>query len=112
MFAMYTGSVSFTLNTITWFLPRHIDPLIYSGQFKLLEVHMGVDGQRLEPPEIAARRYSLTVNDVYIIVEIPIGAVGGYFKVSSTTNYLFNLYFFLLWMLKPSLHGLTRYRLL
>ncbi|KAE8286758.1 hypothetical protein D5F01_LYC14707 [Larimichthys crocea] len=70
------GSVSFTLNTITWFLPRHIDPLIYSGQFKLLEVHMGVDGQRLEPPEIAARRYSLTVNDVYIIVEIPIGAVG------------------------------------
>lgn len=45
---------------------------------------MGVNGQRLEPAEMAARRYSLTVNDIYIIVEIPIGAVGGYFKVSGT----------------------------
>lgn len=43
---------------------------------------MGVNGQKLEPAEMAARRYSLTVNDVYIVVEIPIGAVGGYFKVS------------------------------
>lgn len=76
------GSVSFTPNTITWFLPRHIDPSISSGQFKLLEVHMGVNGQRLEPAEMARRRYSLTVNDVYIITEIPIGADGGYFKVS------------------------------
>lgn len=45
---------------------------------------MGVNGQRLEPTEMAARRYSLTVNDVYIIVEIPVGAVGGYFKVSGS----------------------------
>lgn len=45
---------------------------------------MGVDGQRLDPAEMAARGYTLSVNDVYIVVEIPIGAVGGYFKVSGT----------------------------
>ncbi|TMS12097.1 Zona pellucida sperm-binding protein 2 [Larimichthys crocea] len=110
------GSVSFTLNTITWFLPRHIDPLIYSGQFKLLEVHMGVDGQRLEPPEIAARRYSLTVNDVYIIVEIPIGAVGGYFKShvqdgQYLTSYTIEPMLELLWT-EDSINEDTRYKVL
>ncbi|XP_056284521.1 uncharacterized protein LOC130202792 [Pseudoliparis swirei] len=74
------GSVSFTPHSLSWFLPRHIDPLIFSGQFKLLEVHMGVDGQRLDLAEVANRRYSLSVNDIYIIIEIPVGAVGGHFK--------------------------------
>ncbi len=45
---------------------------------------MGVNGERLDAAEMAARRYSLTVNDIYIIVEIPVGAVGGNFKVSCT----------------------------
>ncbi|XP_034383630.1 uncharacterized protein LOC117727433 [Cyclopterus lumpus] len=74
------GSVSFTPHSLSWFLPRHIDPLILSGQFKLLEVHMGVDGQRLDAAEMTDRRYSLSVNDIYIIIEIPVGAVGGHFK--------------------------------
>uniref|UniRef100_A0A3Q3KDK6 ZP domain-containing protein n=1 Tax=Monopterus albus TaxID=43700 RepID=A0A3Q3KDK6_MONAL len=74
------GSVSFTQNTITWYLPWHIDPLISSGQFKLLEVHMGVDGQRLDAAEMAARQYSMSVSGAYVIIEIPIGAVGGYYK--------------------------------
>lgn len=43
---------------------------------------MGIDGQRLDTGEMAARQYAVTVNDVHIIVEIPIGAVGGHFKVS------------------------------
>lgn len=81
---MCAGSVAFTPNSITWFLPRHIDPLVSSGQFQLMEVHMGVDGQRLTPAEMAARGYSLSVNDIHVIVEIPIGAVGGYSKVSNT----------------------------
>ncbi|XP_069014802.1 uncharacterized protein [Embiotoca jacksoni] len=74
------GSVSFTPKTITWYLPCRIDPLISSGQFKLLEVHMGIDGQRLNPAELHARQYSMSVNDVHVVVEIPVGAVGGYFK--------------------------------
>uniref|UniRef100_A0A7N8YKA6 Uncharacterized LOC113137211 n=1 Tax=Mastacembelus armatus TaxID=205130 RepID=A0A7N8YKA6_9TELE len=65
---------------VTWYLPWHIDPLISSDQFKLLEVYMGIDGQRLNATEMAARQYSMSANDMYIIVEIPVGAVGGYFK--------------------------------
>ena len=82
-----TGSVSFTPNMITWFLPRHIDPLISSGQSKLLEVHMGIDGQRLDAAEMAARQYSLSINDLHIVIGIPVGAVGGYFKVSGTETW-------------------------
>lgn len=43
---------------------------------------MGIDGSRLDPAELAARGYSLTVDNVYIILEIPFGAVGGHVKVS------------------------------
>ncbi|XP_068610217.1 uncharacterized protein [Brachionichthys hirsutus] len=73
------GSVSFTARTITWLLPRRVDPLV-SGRSDLLEVHMGVDGGRLEPAEMAARRYSLSVSDAHVVLEIPVGAAGGYFK--------------------------------
>ncbi|KAK9531422.1 hypothetical protein VZT92_010849 [Zoarces viviparus] len=74
------GSVFFTPDSISWFLPRNIEPLTSSGQFELLEVHMGVDGQRLNVAEMAARHYSLSVNNVYILTKIPVGAVGGHFK--------------------------------
>lgn len=73
--------MSFTDKVIRWILPKRIDPLLSSGQFTLLEIHMGVNGQRLDAEEMAVRGYALTVNDVYIVVEIPIGAVGGYYKV-------------------------------
>uniref|UniRef100_G3P5P7 ZP domain-containing protein n=1 Tax=Gasterosteus aculeatus aculeatus TaxID=481459 RepID=G3P5P7_GASAC len=86
------GSVSFTPHSISWFLPRRIDPLISSGQFKLLEVHMGVDGQRLDVAKMAARRYSMSVNDLYIITEIPIGAVGGHFKSRVQDGQYFTAY--------------------
>ena len=67
---------------ITWTLPWHIDPLVSSKKFRLLEVHMGIDGQRLATSEMAVRQYAISVNEIYIIIEIPVGAVGGYFKVS------------------------------
>ncbi|KAF3850008.1 hypothetical protein F7725_019727 [Dissostichus mawsoni] len=70
------GGVYFTETSIRWFLPRRIDPLIYSKHFRLLEVNMGVDGRKLEATEVSARNYSLTVDDLYVIVEIPIGAAG------------------------------------
>lgn len=43
---------------------------------------MGVNNQRMDAAEMAAKRYSMSVSDMHIIVEIPVGAVGGYFKVS------------------------------
>lgn len=68
---------------------------------------MGVDSQRLEPAEMAARRYSLTVNDVHIIIEIPVGAVGGYFKV-----FLFVLPPVSCIKLMPGLHvGINHYKI-
>ncbi|MEQ2159266.1 hypothetical protein GOODEAATRI_021099 [Goodea atripinnis] len=74
------GSVFFTQNTITWYLPRQIDPMISSGQFNLLEVHFGINGQRLGAVEMQAREYSVALNDFYIVTELPIGGVGGYYK--------------------------------
>ncbi|XP_036943052.1 uncharacterized protein LOC119012925 [Acanthopagrus latus] len=110
------GSVSFTPNAISWFLPRHIDPLVSSGQFRLLEVHMGVDGQRLDPAEMAARGYTLSVNDVYIVVEIPIGAVGGYFKSHVQDDHYYTYYAIepmleVLWT-EETTHEDTRYKVL
>ena len=65
-------------------MPKHIDPLISAGRFRLMEVHMGVNGQRLDAEEMAARQYSLIINDVHIITKMPVGAIGGYMKVCFT----------------------------
>ncbi|CAL8392189.1 unnamed protein product [Arctogadus glacialis] len=81
-----TGGFSVTDDTISWFMPRHIDPLISADRFKLLEVHMGVNGQRLDAEEMAARQYTLVINDVHIITKIPVGAIGGYMKVCLTLS--------------------------
>uniref|UniRef100_A0A3B5R3D0 Uncharacterized LOC102233503 n=1 Tax=Xiphophorus maculatus TaxID=8083 RepID=A0A3B5R3D0_XIPMA len=67
-------------NTITWYLPWQMDPMTSSGQFNLLEVHFGVNGQRLDAVEMQAREYSVALNDFYIVTELPIGGVGGYYE--------------------------------
>lgn len=56
-------------------------PMVSSGQFNLLEVHFGINGQRLDAAEIQAREYSVALNDFYIVTELPIGGVGGHYKV-------------------------------
>ncbi|XP_057679147.1 uncharacterized protein LOC130907748 isoform X1 [Corythoichthys intestinalis] len=80
------GSVYFTQNMISWFLPTRIDPLISSGQFRLLEVHMGVDGKRLDSAKMVARHINMTVDDMYIVLHIPIGAPGGFFTSQVRDN--------------------------
>ncbi|KAA8583106.1 hypothetical protein FQN60_015652, partial [Etheostoma spectabile] len=110
------GSVSFTPNTINWILPRNIDPLMSSGQFKLLEVHMGVDGQRLTTAEMAARQYVLSVTDVHIVITIPVGAVGGHFKShvqdgQYLTTYTIAPMLELLWT-EDTAHEDTRYKVI
>ena len=76
------GAVAFTPEVITWYMPKHIDPLFSSDAFTMLEVYMGIDAKRLNTEEMAARNYSVLVTEAHIIVAIPVGAVGGYFKVS------------------------------
>uniref|UniRef100_A0A665WE19 Uncharacterized LOC115038229 n=1 Tax=Echeneis naucrates TaxID=173247 RepID=A0A665WE19_ECHNA len=109
-------SVSFTPDTITWYLPCQVDPLISSGQFKLLEVHMGVDGQRLDAAEMAARQYTLFLNDLHVVVQIPVGAAGGHFKSHVQDNQYFTSYMVtpmveLLWT-EDDTHEETRYKVL
>ncbi|XP_039874176.1 uncharacterized protein LOC120725377 isoform X2 [Simochromis diagramma] len=70
-------SVSFTPTMITWRLPQRIDPLMSSGRVQLLEVYLGINGQTLDPTQMPAK---LSADDSYIIVQIPVGADGGYFK--------------------------------
>nr|ANO39570.1 zona pellucida protein ZPAX2 isoform 1 [Chionodraco hamatus] len=96
------GGVFFTETSIRWFLPRRIDPMIHSKHFRLLEVNMGVDGRKLEATEMSARNYSLTLDDLYIIVEIPIGAAGCHIKSHALdgqyfTSYMNELMLELLW---------------
>ncbi|XP_072305800.1 uncharacterized protein [Eucyclogobius newberryi] len=74
------GGLSFSEVSIRWFLPRRITPLLSEGQFTLLGVGLGVNGQRLGDADLKARGYSLTVSDPYIMVEIPIGAEGGHYE--------------------------------
>uniref|UniRef100_A0A8C5BZE3 ZP domain-containing protein n=1 Tax=Gadus morhua TaxID=8049 RepID=A0A8C5BZE3_GADMO len=88
----FAGGFSVTDNTISWFMPRHIDPLISADGFKLLEVHMGVNGQRLDAEEMAARQYTLVINDVHIITKIPVGAIGGYMKSAVKDNEYYTSY--------------------
>ncbi|XP_074542014.1 uncharacterized protein LOC141802364 [Halichoeres trimaculatus] len=107
------GSVSVSENTISWYLPQQIDPLI-SDQFYLLEVHMGVNGQRLDPAEMAARGYSLSVTDTHIVVKIPVGAVGGFVKShvrggQYLTSYTIEPMLEILWV-EDSSHEDTRYK--
>ncbi|KAK5930057.1 hypothetical protein CesoFtcFv8_000256 [Champsocephalus esox] len=96
------GGVSFTETSIRWFLPRRIDPLICPKHFRLLEANMGVNGRKLEASEISARNYSLTLDDLYVIVEIPIGAAGCQIKSHALdgqyfTSYMIELMLELLW---------------
>ncbi|KAK5903404.1 hypothetical protein CgunFtcFv8_007187 [Champsocephalus gunnari] len=96
------GGVFFTETSIRWFLPRRIAPLICPKHFRLLEVNMGVNGRKLEASEISARNYSLTLDDLYVIVEIPIGAAGCQIKSHVQdgqyfTSYMNELMLELLW---------------
>ncbi|XP_028253048.1 uncharacterized protein LOC114428649 [Parambassis ranga] len=110
------GSVSFSSNTITWYVPRHIDPLISSSDFQLLEVHVGLDGQRITFADMEARQFSMSVNDMLIILEIPVGAAGGFFQSHVQDNqylisYTIEPMLELLWT-EDAAHKDTRYKVL
>uniref|UniRef100_A0A3Q3B3F3 Uncharacterized LOC108233398 n=2 Tax=Kryptolebias marmoratus TaxID=37003 RepID=A0A3Q3B3F3_KRYMA len=111
---MQEGSVFFTETTITWYLPRQPDPVITSGQFNLLAVHFGINGQRLNAAEMQAQQYTVSVNDFFIVTEIPIGAVGGYYKSHTKDDQYFISYMIepmleLLWA-EETTHEDTRYK--
>lgn len=73
---------------ITWRVPRHITPLV-SLDVEILEVHLGINGRKLSPAEMASRNYTMTLTESHIVVEIPIGAPDGYYKVGDVSLHLF-----------------------
>lgn len=75
-----TGGILFTDEFISWHIPRRVTPLT-EGKVKIVELYMGINGQRLEKAQIAARGYSLSTTEFHIVVDIPVGSPDGYYKV-------------------------------
>lgn len=80
-----TGGVLFSENVISWHVPRRLTPLM-DGSFKILEMHMGINGQRLDKSQMATRGYTLSTTDFHIVVEIPVGSPDGYYKVGKSLD--------------------------
>lgn len=81
-----TGLV-FTEEMITWYVPRCIHPLLASNDCKTLEVHMGIDGERLGEADMASRGYTMTATDAHIIIKLPVGGPDGYYKSRVQDHY-------------------------
>ncbi|XP_034555951.1 zona pellucida protein AX 1 isoform X2 [Notolabrus celidotus] len=84
-----TGGVLFTEDAISWHVPRRVTPLI-DGGFKIIEMHMGINGQRLDHSQMATQGYTLTTTDFHIIIEIPVGSPDGYYK-SHAPDYQYHI---------------------
>lgn len=80
MLLSLTGGALFNDDTISWHVPRHVTPLVDSS-FEIVEMHMGISGQRLDSSQMATRGYTLTVTDFHIVIEMPVGSPDGYCKV-------------------------------
>ncbi|XP_020497136.2 uncharacterized protein zpax1 [Labrus bergylta] len=80
-----TGGVLFTEDGISWHVPRRVTPLI-DGAFKIIEMHMGINGQRLDKSQMAKLGYTLSTTDFHIIIVIPVGSPDGYFKSHAPDN--------------------------
>lgn len=55
-------------------------------KFKILEMYMGINGQRLDKSRMAARGYTLYTTDFHIVIEIPVGSPDGYYKVGKSLD--------------------------
>lgn len=54
---------------------------LVDSSFKILEMHMGINGQKLDESQMTARGYTLSATEFHIVVELPVGAPDGYYKV-------------------------------
>lgn len=64
-------------------MPYRITPLL-DGTFKVVEMHMGINGQRLDKAQMSTWGYKLATTEFHIIIEIPIGVPDGYYKVGGS----------------------------
>ncbi|XP_077567649.1 zona pellucida protein AX 1 [Stigmatopora nigra] len=89
MAACPTGGVLFTEDMISWHVPRRVTPLL-DGTVKILEMYMGINGQRLDRRQMATRGYTLSATDFHIVLEIPVGSPDGYNK-SHAPDYQYHM---------------------
>ncbi|CAL8315674.1 unnamed protein product [Lota lota] len=110
-----TGGVTIADDVISWNIPRYITPLV-NGRVKILEMHMGINGQRLDKAQMVSMGYTLSSTEYHLVIEIPIGSPDGYFK-SHAPDYQYHLTYTvepmleLLWTAKESQSD-TRYKVL
>ncbi|CAL8392199.1 unnamed protein product [Arctogadus glacialis] len=109
------GGVTVNDGTISWNIPRYITPLL-TGRVKILEMHMGINGKRLDKAQRASRGYTLSSTEYHLVIELPIGSPDGYFK-SHAPDYQYHLSYTvepmleLLWIAKDTQSD-TRYKVL
>ncbi|NWW64145.1 ZP2 protein, partial [Ifrita kowaldi] len=90
--------VDYANKTITWTVPKYVPPLSAGAtSFKDVLVEAGVDLHKLSAKEMASRKYVLLNELNAIMMKIPIGAEGGYYKTSVSngqlgTKYSINLF--------------------
>ncbi|NXS64736.1 ZP2 protein, partial [Pandion haliaetus] len=108
--------VDYTNKTITWTVPKYIQPLsTRATSFKDVLVEAGVDLHKLSAKEMASRKYVL-LNDLNAItMKIPIGAEGGYYKTSVSSGqhgakYTINLFLEHQW--EDNKCGLTKHTII
>lgn len=81
--------MDYTNKTIIWTVPKYIQPLSTGAtSFKDVLVEAGVDLCKLSAKEMASRKYVLSNDLNAITMKIPIGAEGGYYKVSDLSKVL------------------------
>ncbi|KAM6906798.1 uncharacterized protein PEZ65_017949 [Lycodopsis pacificus] len=97
-----TGGVLFINDVISWHVPRRVTPLL-DGNFEVLEMHMGINGKRLDGSQMATRGYTLSTTRHHIVIEIPVGSSDGHFK-SHAPDYQYHITY----IVEPMLEVLWR----
>lgn len=78
-----TGGVLFINDVISWHVPRLMTPLV-DDSFEVLELHMGINGKRLDRSQMVTQGYTLSTTHQHIVIEIPVGSPDGHFKVGKS----------------------------
>lgn len=75
--------MDYTNKMIIWTVPKYIQALCTGATiFKDVLVEAGVNLHKLSAKEMASRKYALSNDFDVITMKVPIGAEGGYYKVS------------------------------
>uniref|UniRef100_G3U3D3 ZP domain-containing protein n=1 Tax=Loxodonta africana TaxID=9785 RepID=G3U3D3_LOXAF len=78
--------VDYSEDTITWSILKNISPLFGASHFKDLSIQMGVSLHKLSTADIVSRNYGFRNDSDAIVIEVPVGTEGGYYKSILSQN--------------------------